>query len=267
MCVLAGALLAVVGCGGGGGKSTPPPPATYTIGGTVSGVTGTGLILQDSLGTNHDDLLPVNGSGSFTFVNPVASGGAYNVTVLTQPTGQSCTVTNGSGTASANVTSVSVACVRAYTIGGPVLGLSGTGLVLQDNVGNNLTVSANATSYAFTFTGSIPSGGAPYNITVLSDPAGQACTVANASGTATASVTNVSVTCSNLAAVTYTIGGTVTGLTRSELILQDSLGVNSNDILPVNADGNFTFVNPVASGGCLQRHSAHPARRSELRGD
>jgi uncharacterized repeat protein (TIGR03803 family) len=54
----------------------------------------------------------VNANGSFTFSTAVASGSAYNVTVLTQPTRliQTCAVTNGSGTANANVTSVQVAC-------------------------------------------------------------------------------------------------------------------------------------------------------------
>jgi len=251
MCVLAMALLTVAGCGGGGSKSTPPLPANYTIGGTVTGLLDTGLILQDSFGVNSKEYLPVSGSGNFTFVDTVTSGGAYNVTVLAQPVGQACTVINGSGTASTkDVTNVSVSCSRAYTIGGPVTGLTGTGLVLQDNGGINLTVSASATSYAFTFVGSIPSGGAPYSITVLSDPAGQACTVINASGTATTpNVTNVEVSCMNLAAVTYTIGGTATGLSGTGLILQDNLGSNSNDLLPVNENGSFTFVNPVASGG------------------
>src|SRR5580658_10196674 len=65
----------------------------------------------------------------------------------------------------------------SYAIGGAVLGLSGAGLVLQDNGGNNLRVSANASSYAFTFCGSIPTGGASYSNTELSDHAGQACTI------------------------------------------------------------------------------------------
>jgi hypothetical protein len=237
------ALITVVGCGSG--TSTPPPPATYTIGGTVTGLTGTGLVLQDNSGNN----LTVSANAtSFTFSTAVTSGGTYSVTVLTQPVGQSCTVTTGSGTATANVTDVSVACIQAYTIGGSIFGLSGTGLVLQDNGGNNLTVSATATGYAFTFDGSIPSGGAPYSVTVLSDPASQACTVANPIGTATASVTNVDISCTNLAGVTYTIGGTVTGLKGPGLILQDDLGINDDDLLPVNGNGSFTFVNPVSSG-------------------
>jgi hypothetical protein len=136
-----------------------------------------------------------------------------------------------------------------YTIGGSVFGLSGTGLVLQDNGGNNLTVSAIATSYAFTFDGSIPSGGASYSITVLSDPASQACTVVNPIGTATANVANVDISCTNLGAVSYTIGGTVAGLKGPGLMLQDDLGINDDDLLPVSGNGSFRFVNPVASGG------------------
>ena len=233
--------IAVVGCG-----SNSTPPATYTIGGTITGLTGTGLVLQDNGG---DNLTVSANATSFAFSTAVKSGAQYSVSVLTQPVGQSCTVTGGSGTATANVTSVSVACVQAYSIGGSVFGLSGTGLVLQDNGGNNLTVSATATSYAFTFAGSIPIGGAPYSITVLSNPAGESCTVANPIGTATANVSNVDITCATLATVTYSIGGTVAGLKGPGLILQDNLGINDDDLLPANANGSFTFVDPVASGG------------------
>jgi hypothetical protein len=207
---------------------------TYTIGGTVSGLTGTGLVLQDNSGNN----LAVSASGSFTFSNSVASGAAYSVTVLTQPNGQSCTVTNGSGTASANVTNVQVVCSNvSYSIGGTVSGLTGTGLVLQDNGGNNLPLSANG---SFTFSNSVASGAA-YSVTVLTQPTGQSCTVTNGSGTASANVSNVQVTCST---TTYTIGGTVSGLTGAGLVLQDNSGNN----LSVSASGSFTFSTAVASG-------------------
>ena len=63
--------------------------------------------LQDNGGDN----LSVTGNGSFTFATPVVAGGAYNVTVKTNPSGQTCTVSGGSGTvASANITSVAVSC-------------------------------------------------------------------------------------------------------------------------------------------------------------
>ena len=81
---------------------------TVTIGGTVTGLSGTGLVLQNNGGDN----LTVTASGTFTFKTAVKSGAAYAVTVLTQPStpSQNCVVTSGNGTASANVTSVAVTC-------------------------------------------------------------------------------------------------------------------------------------------------------------
>jgi hypothetical protein len=70
--------------------------------------------LQDNSGNN----LSISANGSFMFITAIASGGAYNVAVLTQPSSpaQACGVTNGSGKASAIVTSVQVACTTAPTI-------------------------------------------------------------------------------------------------------------------------------------------------------
>lgn len=173
----------------------PPPPTQYTIGGSVTGLTGTGLVLQDNGGDN----LSVAQSGSFTFATKVSSGGAYAVTVMTQPTGQTCTLSNASGTATANVTNVGVSCAATganVTIGGTVTGLTGTGLVLQDNGGDNLPVAANG---AFTFATALASGAA-YAVTVLTQPSSpnQTCTVNNSSGTTgSANVTNVAVSCAS----------------------------------------------------------------------
>jgi beta-glucanase (GH16 family) len=92
-------------CGGG---NTPPSAATYTIGGTVSGLSGAGLVLQNNDGNN----LAVDANGAFTFSSSVASGGTYDVTIFLQPSSpaQTCAVTNSSGIANADVTSVQVAC-------------------------------------------------------------------------------------------------------------------------------------------------------------
>ena len=83
----------------------------YTVGGTVSGLSGT-VVLQNNVADN----LSLNSNGPFTFSTPVAEGATYNVTVLTQPSGQTCSVTNGSGTmGGADVTNVSVNCVTNMT--------------------------------------------------------------------------------------------------------------------------------------------------------
>jgi 6-phosphogluconolactonase (cycloisomerase 2 family) len=99
--------------GNGGGTPTPPAPTSYTVGGTVTGLSSssTGLVLLD----NGGDSLPIGGNGAFTFPTAVATGGSYTVTIGTQPNIgplQVCAVTNGSGSvASAAITSIAVDCV------------------------------------------------------------------------------------------------------------------------------------------------------------
>ena len=148
-------LAALSACGGGDDDKK------YAIGGTVSGLNGT-LVLQN----NGTESLGITANGAFTFKNKVKSGGAYAVTITTQPAGQTCAVASGSGTASADVTNVAVTCTAntAYTVGGTVSGL-GTGLnvVLRINGGGDLTVSANG---PFTF-GTPVASGLPYAVTVL----------------------------------------------------------------------------------------------------
>jgi hypothetical protein len=106
-----------------GGSSAPqcldvcPPPCPngcpYTVGGSVTGLaTGLSVVLQNNGGDN----LTVNANAAFTFATPVLGGTSYAVTVLTQPTGQYCTVTDGSGTVPANnVTTVAVSCTDVWT--------------------------------------------------------------------------------------------------------------------------------------------------------
>ena len=64
----------------------------YTIGGTIAGLSGTGLVLQDNGGDN----LAISANGSFAFATPIASGATYNVTWSTRSTSPSQTVVTGS---------------------------------------------------------------------------------------------------------------------------------------------------------------------------
>ena len=89
--------------------------ATYSVGGTVSGLTGSGLVLN----LNGTENLPIAADGNFTFASLLADGGTYTVTVGTQPGNpdQTCSVANGTGTiAGANVTDVAVTCGADDTI-------------------------------------------------------------------------------------------------------------------------------------------------------
>jgi hypothetical protein len=214
---------------------------TFSIGGTVSGLnTSASVTLLDN-GTNS---LKVTANGSFTFTTKLASGATYKVTVGTEPTGETCTVTNGSGTVgTANVTNVAVACAASatFSIGGTVSGLnSSASVTLLDNGTNSLKVTANG---SFTFTTKLASG-ATYNVTVGTEPTGETCTVTNGSGTVgTANVTNVAVACA--VSATFSIGGTVSGLNSSTSVTLLDNGTNS---LKVTANGSFTFTTKLASG-------------------
>ena len=79
------------------------------LGGTLSGLTGTGLVIQDGLG---DSVAVPSGSTSFSFAAQIALGKAYSVSVLTQPGSppQICDVSNGSGISGAASAGTSVAC-------------------------------------------------------------------------------------------------------------------------------------------------------------
>ena len=128
-----------------------------------------------------------------------------------------------------------------YSVGGTVTGSSGT--VILVNNGEEISVDGGS----FTFPTKIADG-STYNVTVKSAPTGQICEVTNSSGTiAGANVTNVGIACEDLPLGTYTIGGTVTGLTGTLVISN-----NGVDELTINEDGGFTFATPLADGSAYQ---------------
>lgn len=169
----------------------------FTISGSVSGLGGNPVVLQD----NGGNATSVAANGPFAFSTAVASGSGYAVTVKTQPVGQTCTIANGSGTvAGADITNVAVTCaVAVYNVGVTVTGLPyGESITLQDNGGDDLVRSANGTANFAT-----PLDyGASYAVTISVAPATQAnCTVAGGTGTVTAAV-NIAVDCPHFAYVT-----------------------------------------------------------------
>jgi hypothetical protein len=215
------------------------------VGGTVVGLDdGKSVVLKNN---SNSDTKIVSSKGVFWFNTKVASGQAYNVIVDAQPSGQTCTVSNGTGTVTGKVTDVQVNCISSspstYTIGVTASGLSGT-VVLQDNSGDDLSITVDGN---FTFVTPVTSGGA-YNVTVLTQPAGQTCSVSNGSGTASANVTNVAVSCS---ASLHTISGIVNNLQFPTLVLQNN---GSDDLsvppgFPAGSSMPFTFATMITHGG------------------
>ena len=203
---------------------------SYSLGGTVTGLTASGLALTDGTDTVS---VAVN-SSTFSFPTKVAFGSAYAVTVSTQPTGMICTVTGGAGTMPANnVNNVAVTCGPAVTLGGSVTGLTMAGLTLSDGT-DTLPVPVNSTTFTFPTPVVV---GTTYTVTATTQPNGLTCTISGGTGTVPATnVTSVQVTC---AVTVYTLGGTVAGLTEGGLIL-----ANGSDQQPVAA-GATTFSMPT----------------------
>lgn len=110
-----------------------PPESTFSVGGTVSGLQGTGLVIEEV--RTGSRLSPAN--GPFAFSYPYSDGDTYDVRVITQPTQptQACTVTRGAGTISeANVSDISVSCQTA-----------GSSAALDSDFGDGGRVSAGIT--------------------------------------------------------------------------------------------------------------------------
>jgi 6-phosphogluconolactonase (cycloisomerase 2 family) len=220
--------------------------AQYTIGGTVSGLSGSGLVLASNTG----ETLQVAGNGAFTFKTTFPAGNPYYVLVLTEPSSptQTCLASNGSGAVeNANVTGINIVCGTKTTttdaIGGMVVGVKGSGLVLQNNGADNLSIAADGT---FTFPTAMPRG-SQYDVSVLSPPVNpyEDCAVLNGKGTTGDSdVANIAVACTVNISPTHTIGGTVTGLSGT-LVLED----NGRDDLTITANGPFKFPLAIPSGG------------------
>ncbi len=192
----------------------------YSIGGTIKGLAKKAkLVLEDHPKGGAVDLLPETGTGgniSFTFSTQLVSGTVFDVTVKTQPNGQTCSVTappKGTGTVGTkNVTTVSVTCkTNTYSVSGTVTGLtSASNSITLKNGTATQTVIFPAKSFSFTGI----AYGSSYAVTVATSPTGESCTVsANGSGSSiTADVTGVVVTCT---AKTFSISGTVSGLTST----------------------------------------------------
>lgn len=83
-----------------------------------------------------------------------------------------------------------------YTVGGNVTGLNGN-VVLRNNGGDDTTLTGSG-NLPFTFATPLADG-SHYEITIATQPTGQVCTPANASGViSSADVTDIEITCSTL---------------------------------------------------------------------
>lgn len=178
--------VALTACGGDDGQ--------LLLGGQISGVTKAGLVLTNNGGSDYAVPPPANGSGAgeFYFPNLISTDDRYNVEYKSLPDNvETCTITNGSGRAAYHVYTVYVTCkLKEHALSGTVANLKGQ-LVLV-NGSDRVVLEPGATSFNFTKVAQ----DSPYTVAVLTQPAGQTCSVGNGSGIVGAgAVTNVAVTC------------------------------------------------------------------------
>jgi hypothetical protein len=241
--------LLVSSCGGGG--STPTP--SYTVGGAISSLSATGLVLA-----NGNDTVAVTSQSSastpFTFPKPVPTGSGYSASIQTQPAGQTCIVANGAGTmGSANVTSVKVTC--GNTVGGTIYNLTGSGLVLANGT-DTVAPAVGATSFAFS---QLIAYGATYSVTVQAQPASEMCGVAGGNGSILSSqnVAGIQVPCAQANASS---GSWVLQAASKGAAVYGTQGVPAPDNIPglrsyavtwVDASGNFWLFGGFGYGTAL----------------
>jgi uncharacterized repeat protein (TIGR03803 family) len=137
----------------------------------------------------------------------------------------------GAGNSGGSITYSITASVQELTRGGLVLSV------------NSAQVSVNSGATSVSLASSLNTG-ATYTISVQSQPTGETCSVSNGSGTiATSNVTNIVVSC---VASTLKIGGTITGLSASGLVLLN----NGSDTTSIAANATqFVMGSPIAYAG------------------
>lgn len=207
--------------------------SSFSVTGSIAGLTGAGLQLRVNGGAGQ----AVSGT-SYTLTPALLSGTSYTVAIAQQPAGQLCTLMNATGTITSADVSVPVTCLNAYTVGGTVSGLVGTGLSLSLSAGGLQSVSPSGDG-SFSFPSLVVTG-TGFTAAVTGSPANQLCSATGTSGTVlNANVTSIVVTCVN----TWSIGGTVTGLTGTGLQLAVNGGAANN------VSGPFTLSPRIPNGG------------------
>lgn len=176
--------VALTACGG---------KATFEVQGPISQLVYSGLVLTNA--ANGDTVTVPAGATTFKMSKTIEYGTEYNVSVTTSPAHQLCAAVNGKDTAGRMASiNISVSCkLNEFTIGGAVSGLTVDGLVLINGSNDQVTVAKDAVAYTFP---AAVKYDVTYGVTVLKQPTGLNCSVANGVGKmGDAAVTNITVSC------------------------------------------------------------------------
>lgn len=179
---------ALSACGGG--------KATFTVGGEVEGLRYPGLVLI----TNGQEwaVNPKSDKGetvTFSFPKQLEYGDVYEVTVKSDPAHQSCSSANYKDTAGrlSAINIIFTCSIKNYVIGGTITGLTADGLqIINGSAASPTAIAKDSTSYTL---GNVTYGDT-YGVSILTQPTGLRCAVANPSGTmGDAAVSNINISC------------------------------------------------------------------------
>lgn len=217
------------------------PSGPFKISFTVSGLLGTGMVVNLNSGTES---LTINADGKYDFSTVLSTGNNFNVSIQTQPTlpTQTCSVSGGTGVVGhGNIDSIIVNCdPLRYTLSGTITGLSGiTGLILTNSFdGATLSVAVASGTFAFTQT---YLDGTSYNVSVTTQPNHpvQNCVTTNGVGViAGADITNINIVCTSTA---FPIEVNVVGLSSGTLAIRN----NNSELLTITSNGTHMFPTDV----------------------
>ena len=165
------ALTCALGLSGCGGAS-----ANLAVGGSVSGLAKTGLVLQNKGGP---DLVVAAGAKSFVFQELMHADDEYNVTIKTPPTGAECTVADGKGRSAFNVNTVRIGCITyRYPLGGTIEGLGAASDLVLSNGSDLVKIPANKDKFLMAEV----EDDTAFGITVFQQPVGLNCSVTGGVG-------------------------------------------------------------------------------------
>jgi 6-phosphogluconolactonase (cycloisomerase 2 family) len=184
-----------------------------SLGGSITGLNGAGLSLQDN-GGNTIVIAP--GSTTFSFPGALALGAAYEVTVAAEPTTslQVCSVVNGTGTVGAVVGNIGIACSTPLEQ-----------LFVSDRQGNSAAFLIDSTTGAVGPSGT-PTGLGSGSTQIATDRAGKFLFALNPTG---------------LSIYGYTIGAS-TGALVPVKGSPFSVGSNSISLPVIEPAGKFLYV-------------------------
>ena len=217
----------------------------FSVGGEISGLQGSGLVLEMSDGQTYEP----ESEGEFSFSTPILDQTDFTVSIAQQPQlpEQQCAISGNEGTIDeAHHSDVSIICTtNLYSISGEVHGLEPSDqdlvLALNDSALPAINGSEESGVIEFESDYGLPTGSS-FSVTVEQAPGGpvQNCVVSNGEGVVGSDAhDNVRVDCQ---VQTFSVGGSVVGLDGEGF----QLSLNGGQQLDIPAgSGDFTFDQPI----------------------